>query len=359
MIKTRFYLKSGRASLLALASCILTSSPLFGLELERSSLTGLSPQGGFTAYQNQIHYWTASDGYLIYDVTSAQTQTIGFPENGVRSNGFGDAFGVYDSASNLFYAATLYGTSDSNIYAYNHSTGSWNTSGPEGVTIVNAYGGKSQNGQLYISGLAEPWNGSYGQDNYIFAYDHTATVGGEDPRHDTLIQTAGNSADLAIASNGDTYYASYSTNVLYKWSGDQIASVTDDLYAPDAIDNFLTLADASETWTLPGSGNGLAVDEGGNVFFAVNDSMDFSHTLGMLDASAPNGYQVLASSSGYADWYGSISVDGDFTEGDPLYFSPGWGSDLEQLISIPEPSTLTLAFIVIVAGFIFKRKHQR
>ncbi|MEN6407480.1 MAG: hypothetical protein ABFC77_13535 [Thermoguttaceae bacterium] len=104
---------------------------------------------------------------------------------------------MFDSTNNVFYAGTYNDYDASYVYQYNRATGTWNTEATgttAGVLMVNAYGAQAHNGQLYVAGLAEPWNGGYGQDNYVFAYDHGATPGGATPRHDMLIQTSGNSA---------------------------------------------------------------------------------------------------------------------------------------------------------------------
>jgi hypothetical protein len=328
----------------------------------------VAPDGQFTAYDGLINSWTASGGYRIYDVSAGTTTTIGLPPNGVNTNGWGDAFGVLDPVGSLFYAGTVHGMSSSDVYTYNLNTSTWLTPGQDGVPMANAYGAQVHNGQLYVAGLSEPWNGGYGQDNYIFAFDHAATPGGDSPRHDTLIQTSGNSANLAVAPNGDVYYGTYDTNILYCWTAAQVASVMDNLYADGAVDHFLTLADGSAVCALPGGSNGLAVDAGGNVFFAVNGfdaSWNLTSTLAMLDSSAPLGYRGIYTGEGYANWFGAISVDGDFLDGDPLYFSPTFGGDLAAIqgpaaAPIPEPLSLALfgTGLIGLAGRHVRRRQR-
>jgi hypothetical protein len=318
--------------------------------------TPVSPHGNYTAHNGELHYWTAAGGYEVYDTEAGTTTTIGLPPNGTNTNGFGDAFGAYDPDNNRFFAATLYGASDSDVYEYDSSAGSWVTMGQDGVYMTNSYSGQVYGGQLYVGGLIEPWNGGTGQDNYIFAYDHSATPGGDPARHDTLIQTSGNSAQLAVAPNGDVYYGTYlPTNTLYRWSAAAVASVTDDLYAPGAVDNYLTIADADTILSLPGGGNGLAVDAAGNVFFAVNDWMAGTHILGMVDGAEPTGYLELFSSTDMMDWFGSVSVDGDFLNGGTLFFSPSWdGRPLTAVSLIPEPASLAL---FALAGTVLLRRR--
>ena len=111
----------------------------------------------------------------------------------------------------------------------------------------------------------------------------------------------------------------------------------------------LTLADAVQSWSLPGNGNGLAVDSAGNVFFAVNDSVTGDSTLGMLDANAPSGYDTIYTSPSGDDFFGAISVDGNFLKGGTLYFNPGIGyaNSIAAIEVVAEPGTLAL---LAVAG---------
>jgi hypothetical protein len=312
-------------------------------------------EGQFTAHAGQLHYWTAAGGYGIYNVDANSTNSIGLPTGGTNTNGYGDAFGVLDPASGLFYAGTVYGMSDSDVYVYDPSgSGYWVTPGPDGVTMSNAYGAQVHNSQLYVAGLAEPWNGGYGQDNYIFAFDHSAGVN-DQARHDTLIQTTGNSANLAVAPNGDIYYGTYSTNTLYRWTAAQVAGVTNDLYAGDA-DTFLTLADADASWTMPGAGNGVGVDAAGHVFVAVNSYP--SATLAMLDDSAPGGWQEIYAIDDGSGWFGPISVDGDLLNGGSLYFSPTYGGGIAEITVVPEPATLTLLALGATLAAVRKRYRR-
>jgi len=315
----------------------------------------VSPHGNYSAHNGELHYWTATGGYTIYDVATGSSNSIGLPPDGTNNNGWGDAFGAYDPDNNRFFAATVYNSSDSDVYEYDLDAGSWVTPGQDGVYMTNAYSGKVHGGQLYVAGLIEPWNGSTGQDNYIFAYDHSATPGGDPARHDTLIQTSGNSADVAVAPNGDVYYGTWGADpTLYRWSADQVASVTDDLYATGAVDNFLTFDDAETVLSLPGGGNGLAVDAAGNVFFAVNDYMAGTHVLGMVDEGETTGYlELFSSGSGHV---GAVSVDGDFLNGGTLYFSPAYGGNLTA-VNVPEPTSLVLLSLGGVA--LLRRRSVR
>ena len=332
--------------------------------------------GQFTAYNGEIHYWETGrtrisnnypgGSYHVYNVATGVDTNYGGPSAGVLSNGGGDPFGVLDPVNKVYYVATY--KSPDHIYTYDLQTQEWNTTGPAGVGIKNAFGGQVHNGQLYIGGLNALWNGGTNQDNYIFAFDHSANPG-ETGRHDALIKTAGMSAYIAVAPNGDIYYATYVTlgnSTLYRWTAAQVASVRDDLYADDAVDRYLTLADAVQTWSLPGSGAGLTVDAGGNIFFTVNEydwkTWDTISILGMIDASAPGGYRELVRNvcDDFGTWFGAISVDGDFLKGDTLYFTPTMfgGSGMWALTgpAVPEPTTMALLALAGVAALRCRRR---
>ncbi len=121
----------------------------------------------------------------------------------------------------------------------------------------------------------------------------------------------------------------------------------------------LTLADAVQSWSLPGNGNGLAVDSAGNVFFAVNDSVTGDSTLGMLDANAPSGYDTIYTSPSGDDFFGAISVDGNFLKGGTLYFNPGIGyaNSIAAIEVAPEPGTLAL--LAVAGGAVLAVRRWR
>ncbi|WP_309379921.1 hypothetical protein [Cerasicoccus frondis] len=342
-----FNFNKSRRFFAATAALAASSSSAFGL-ISTQSLS-VSADGQFTYSSGLIHYWTGSQGYSTYDVATGVTNTIGKPD-GALTNGFGDPFGIYDSASGMFYGATYLDGGNSYIYSYNTSTSTWS----DGVQMTNAYGGATYNNTLYVSGLGEPWNGGYGQSTFIFGFS-------EDGLHDALIETGGNSSYMAIAPNGDIYYARFdyaiaSNNILYRWDAADVANVFNDL-AGGAEDTFLTLANAEVILQLPGTSNGVAVDDAGNVFFTTNGS---SSILGMVDDSSPDGYQTIVSSAddGIYGWYGPISIEGDFTEGDPLYFSP-YGSIIEVTMQVPEPAHYALVGGLSVFGLVYCRKRKK
>ena len=233
------------------------------------------PDGQFTASGGQINHWTSVSGYQIYNTSSGSTTTIGLPPNGTITNYYGDAFGVYDPANNVFYAGTN-ANNGSYIYEYNGTTGAWSNSSSAGVYFPDAYGAQVHNGQLYVSGGPSTTAS-------LVVYGPNAIVNNSPPQ--TLGQVAGYSGFLAVAPDGDLYlapsdyYYNFSeTDTLYRWTASQVANAG---VTP------LTTANAAQTVVLPGNGNGLAVDAAGNVFFAVNDQYTGVSTLGLLDSAPP------------------------------------------------------------------------
>src|SRR6185312_4596078 len=108
----------------------------------------------------------------------------------------------------------------------------------------------------------------------------------------------------------------------------------------------LSIGNAASSLLLPGNGSGLSVDSAGNVFFSANDQSTGVSTLGMLDTQALNGvYDPIYSSSGSRDYFGPISVDGNFLNGGTLYFNPGVGftNSVVAIEAVPEPSTVLLS----------------
>ncbi len=331
---------SGKAFMLAFATATVT--PWSALQADTLSpgysmqtLNTVTPDGQFTAYAGQIHYWTSSGGYQIYNTTSGSTTNIGLPKpNGTISNGAGDAFGVFDPANNVFYAATVAPDFSSYIYEYNGTAGGWSNSGSEGVHLASAFGGQVYNGQLYVSGGSSTTVS-------LVVYGQNAIAGNSAPQ--TLGQVPGYSGFLAVDSNGDLYFA---PNNFY-YNGTEFDSINQ--WTASQIHNAsltpLTIANAAQTWVLPGNGNGLAVDSAGNVFFAVNDQNTGISTLGMLDTHASNGeYDPIYVSSNFNDYFGAISVDGNLLNGGTLYFNPGidFGSALVAIQVVPEPGSLAL-----------------
>ena len=276
-------------------------------------------EGGFSCHNDIVHYWNASTGYSVLDATTGDVSLIGKPAV-IKSNGYGDPFGVYDPLNDCFYAATCDYMSDGYLYRYDYSTLEWSEIG----SAVNFYGGAVYQGELYFSGLNEPWDGGYGQTTYIsrFVPDSPHTYGGSNLQlHDSIIETAGNSAHLTIDAHGNIYYATYSidgTSALYKWTRAQVETVINDI-ANNEEDEFLTLADGEKLTDLPGGANGLAADEDGNVFITVN----MPSYLLMWNGISGDGhnYTIIAEPTFEWGWMGAMAIEGSFDSGDVLYGS--------------------------------------
>jgi hypothetical protein len=333
-----------------LASIALAVPPALAQVPVSVTATSVVADGQFTVDGGILHSWSTSSGYNRYDTATGVTTNLGKPPNGVNSNGFGDAFGVWDGASSTFYAGTVNNASGG-IYTYDGVLGQWTTPGPDGIEVVNVFGADTHDGELYVSGLAEPFTGTFGQSNFISRVDDAG-------RQDTIVETGESSALLAFAPNGDLYYTPFTNNVLYRWSAAQVAGVVDDLSGSSPTDTFLSLADGEQVLTLPGAGSGVAVDSEGNIFFTVNDFGAVSSTLGLVDPDAPEGYETLIATQGEGDFFGALSIDGAFEAGDPLYFSSGFGEPLDEVTLVPEPGAFAL--IVGAAAFgLFLAKRRK
>ncbi len=273
-------------------------------------------EGGFSCHNNVMHYWNASTGYSTLDAVTGEITLIGKPAV-MNSNGYGDPFGAYDPKNDCFYVATCSAMSDGYLYKYDYATLEWSEEG----SAVNFYGGVVYDGELYFSGLTEPWDGGTGQTTFIsrFVPDSIHTFGNLQ-LHDALIETAGNSAHLAVDKQGNVYYANYNggTPALYKWTGQQVQSVINDINNNEE-DEYLTLEDGVKLTDLPGGANGITADDDGNVFVTVN----MSAYLLMWNGVSGDGdnYIIIGEPSSEWGWMGGLAIDGSFTDGDILYGS--------------------------------------
>ncbi|PIE73721.1 MAG: hypothetical protein CSA20_01985 [Deltaproteobacteria bacterium] len=297
----------------------------------------MAMEGGFSVHNGTGHYWSGAS-YSTVDLSTGSVTNIGAPDN-VQSNGYGDPFGIYDAsagASGTFYAATYFNESTSYVYKYDYGSGSWS----EGYESVNIYGGDTYNGDLYISGLREPWTGGYGS-NYISLFDFSGNG-----YHDALIETGGASAHVALDSQGNVYYTPYTTtgsSALYRWSAEAVAGVVNDL-AGGETDTYLTLADGEKLSDLPGGGNGITVDAAGNVFVTTNLWSPSFHGLMMWNGTAGDGdnYEMMGD-GGYYVWFGPLDIEGDFNAGYPLYGSYAYNGPITEITAaVPVPAAAWL-----------------
>ncbi len=319
----------------------------------------ISIEGGFSVYNGTGHYWNAVTGYSTVDINTGTVTQMANPD-GWASNYAGDPFGLYDSVNNAFYAATYFNGGESCLYKYNYATDTWSAEG----SAVNMYGGAVSNGNLYISGLRESWTGGYGS-SYISLYDFS-----DDHLHDALIETGGASANVAVDNYGNVYYATYynpdgsqGSNVLYRWTADQVTGVMNDL-ASGEDDDFLTLADGEKLADLPdGGGNGITVDDSGNVFITLNDFTTGSSYLVKWDGTTGDGdnYDIIAEEAdGIFAWFGPLDIEGDFAAGDSLYGSYGWGGPITEITaaSVPIPGAVWLLGSGLIGLFSIRRKKK-
>jgi len=288
----------------------------------------ISLEGGFSVHNGIGHYWSGATYYTV-DLATETITNMGAPGS-VLSNGYGDPFGMYDATTNAFYAATYSGAGDSYIYKYDYSANTW--SAP--YNAVNIYGGDFYNGDLYITGLREPWSGGY-DTNYISLFDFSGNE-----YHDAIIQTGGASASTALDADGNVYYAAYTTTgstALYRWTAAQISGVRNDLAGGDE-DTFLTLAEGQKLSDLPGGANGITVDDAGHVFITTNGYPDSNLMMWNGTEGDGDNYETIAiNPDGSFAWFGPLDIEGDFTTGDSLYGSYGFGGPITEIIAAPVP----------------------
>jgi hypothetical protein len=293
--------------------------------------SGYSLEGGFSVYNGTGHFWNASTGYKTIDIATGTITQMDNPTSWL-TNGGGDPFGLYDAYTNSFYAATYFDGGTSYVYQYDYDTSSWSA----GVQSVNVYGGDFYNGDLYISGLREPWTGGY-DSTYVSLFDFSGNG-----YHDALIETGGASAGVSLDNDGNVYYAAFTTTgdtALVRWTAAQVASVVNDL-AGGHDDTYLTVDDGEILSLLPGGGNGITVDDDGNVYVTVNDLSTGDGYLLMWDGTSGAGdnYIAIAEGSMYPyQWLGPLDTDGD-----SIYGSMAWGAVITEITPVPVPAAVWL-----------------
>lgn len=349
----------GRMAVRVLAVLLMLGCGKAMAEVSLMTYDGTTIEGGFNVSNGLIHYWNASGGYHVLDTATGQIASHGTPAS-YNSNYAGDPFGLYDAATQTFYAATYDSGSDSYVYQYDTTNGQWQDSG----SAVNIYGGAIHQSQLYISGLREPWSGGF-DSTFISLYDFS-----ENHAHDALIEVGGASANLAVDSAGNIYYAAYADygvgGALYRWDAATVQTAINHNLAGGEEDTFLTLDDGVLLSTLPAGGNGIVVDSTGAVFFTVNQfgNPDASGIL-RWDASMGTGegenYEVVLSATelGTGDfyWFGPLAIEGSYDAGATLYTSLNFNGPIVGVTATPEPATMVLLAAGAIPLLRRKRKH--
>ncbi len=311
-----------------------------GYEVTTYSPT-ISIEGGFNVSGGLAHYWNANSGYHVLDTKTGVVTDVGYPSS-YSTNYGGDPFGVYDAISQKFYAATYASGFETFLYVYDYPTDTWSDAGQ----AVNMYGGAVRNGDLYISGLREPWSGGF-DTNFISLYDFSGSN-----LHDALIETGGASAHVAVDNAGNVYYAAYGgfgvSGELYRWDASAVQSVINSNLAGGEEDTYLTLTDGTLLSTLPAGGNGIAVDDDGVVFFTVNqwgnpDASGIMRWDPTMNTGNSANYEVILSAADVgAGWFGPLAIEGSFDNGATLFTSLNFNASISGITAVPEPTTLGL-----------------
>lgn len=349
----------GPAAALAVLGVIAWGSASARADASGYQVTTYSPtisiEGGFNVSGGLAHYWNANSGYHVLDTHTGVVTDIGYPSS-YSTNYGGDPFGVYDAASQKFYAATYASGFETFLYVYDHPSNTWSDAGQ----AVNMYGGTVSNGELYISGLREPWSGGF-DTNYISLYDFSGNN-----LHDALIETGGASAHVAVDNVGNVYYAAYGgygvSGELYRWDASAVQSAINSNLVDGEEDTYLTLTDGTLLSTLPAGGNGIAVDDDGVVFFTVNQwgnpdasgIMRWDPTMNIGDSA---NYEVILSAADVsAGWFGPLAIEGSFDSGATLFTSLNFNAPISGITAIPEPTTLGL---LAAGGLVMLGRRRR
>lgn len=329
----------------------------------RDVVTDILVTGGYSVSNGTVHVWTDdmfNGGYLGYrtaQISTGLVTDISRPST-QHGNGYGDAFGLYDSSSSTFYAG-YYSGSEAGVLRY--ANGAWQSLG----IFQSLYGATVHDGDLYVSGLNQIWTGSTGQDNQIALFDLT---GGN--QHDVIIQATGNSAQVAVDAQGNVYYANYgSTPGLYRWSFEDINLVRADkgggLAGGGEDDLFLTINDAVQLTALPDGANGIAVDEAGNVFVTVNGNTSsllmWNDSMGLWSNEDAFHFDLIAGldESLFYGWFGALAATGNFLDGGAIYLSNYGSNGLAEITSaVPEPSVAALLILGTTALIARRRYHS-
>ncbi|MDR1304860.1 MAG: hypothetical protein LBK76_06510, partial [Verrucomicrobiales bacterium] len=290
--------------------------------LAQSSTATFMFEGGFTAYSSTLHTWTslssAERGYHTTDLnpivtTSATSVTSVLVWGGTLNGQGGDPFGVYNPAdSGTFYAGTYNGQGTSALWTYNGPGKAWTNHGPFGAPYGAA---TSKDGEfpdyVFIAGLTGTWSGSYGQNTNIVIYPNQSSGTSE---YQVIIEAAGNSANVAVDGDGNVYYAEYARSgptYLRKWDARAVGTAI-------TSGTHLTYTNATILCTLPGPGNGITADAGGNVFFSTGGTANSGIYMWNTDlvGTGTDYIKVAAVNSGSP---GDLDSEGDVVNGGFLY----------------------------------------
>ncbi len=289
-------------------------------------------------------------GLQIVNPTSGATvMSLGLPSGYLAQYTQGGFCGVWSSfvtadpdGSSLWVGFTNYGNTDDRIYQVTLD-GRWTEKARLTGNFDMEFDGTTAYVSANTSGLSAP-------DNSLWLFD---TITGQTR---AFAYVGGYSAGLGVDSAGNVYYGNYGfspgNQYIYRFSAQQISDAL-------AEEMLLQLADATILSRLDANGPyDLDVDAADNVVFNLNtgdENGSYSSKIAVWDGEIGSGlnYDVIGDGSGANRWYTMLATTGDIRQAGGTvyvqdYFSPG----IAQLtaVSVPEPSAVTLLFIVGVTG---------
>jgi hypothetical protein len=222
---------------------------------------------------------------------------------------------------------------DARIYSIDPETGVWDLK----AKMASNWDLDFWNDSILVSGLN---SADYNAPNAIFVLDTSGLN-----QHRAIVETGGNSAGLAIDSDGNLYYGtSYlaGSNALYRWDSTELAAVIE---TPGAAP--LQIADAEKLSDLPMGAYDCEVDEGDHVVFSMN-VWGATQVLARWNGIQGDGlnYDTLAVSD---LWLGKVKSRGDYTIQEPgnSLFTIAFGQPLADLHTSDYPPLLINALPVI------------